>query len=49
MIAGLLVDDVPSVLQIVQEGGQHTFFDHGARMVQIERLNSPDGAEKPGP
>ncbi len=49
MIAGLLIDDVPAVWQIVQEGGQHTFFDHGARMVQIERLNSPDGAEKPGP
>ena len=44
MVAGLLVDDVSAVWQIVQEGGQHTFFDHGTRMVQIERLNSSNGA-----
>jgi uncharacterized protein (DUF4213/DUF364 family) len=43
MIAGLLIDDVPAVWQIVQEGGQHAFFDHGTRMVQIERPHaSPD-------
>ena len=43
MIAGLLIDDVPSVWKIVQEGGQHAFFDHGTRMVQIERATSTDG------
>lgn len=37
MLAGLVVDDIAPVWQIVQEGGQHTFFDHGTRMVQIER------------
>ena len=43
MIAGLLIDDVPSVWKIVQEGGQHAFFDHGTRMVQIERATCTDG------
>ena len=43
MIAGLLIDDVPSVWKIVQEGGQHAFFDHGTRMVQIERARCMDG------
>ncbi|PTY05107.1 hypothetical protein DB347_16640 [Opitutaceae bacterium EW11] len=37
MVAGLLIDDVPAVQQIVQEGGQHTFFDRGTRFIQIER------------
>jgi len=46
MIAGLLIDDVPAVWQIVHEGGQHTFFDHGTRMVQIERLDLSSHAKK---
>jgi uncharacterized protein len=37
MIAGLMIDDVPATFQLVQEGGQHAFFDHGTRMIQIER------------
>ncbi len=37
MLAGLVVEDIAPVWQIVQEGGQHAFFDHGTRMVQIER------------
>ena len=46
MIAGLVIDDVPAAWQIVQEGGQHSFFDHGTRMVQIERVRPAveDGA-----
>lgn len=37
MLAGLVVDEIAPVWQIVQEGGQHTFFNQGTRMVQIER------------
>jgi len=36
LIAGLVVDDVPAVWPIVQEGGQHSFFDSGTRMLQVE-------------
>ena len=46
MIAGLLIDDVPAVWAIVQEGGQHTFFDHGTRMIQIERSRGDDSWRK---
>jgi uncharacterized protein len=49
MIAGLLIDDVPAVWQIVHEGGQHAFFAHGTRMVQIERRHFPNGVEKDRP
>jgi uncharacterized protein (DUF4213/DUF364 family) len=37
LIAGLVVEDVSSVWPVIQEGGQHSFFDRGTRMVQIER------------
>ena len=43
MIAGLMVDEVPEVFRLIQEGGKHTFFDHGTRMVQIERARCMDG------
>jgi len=37
LVAGLIVDDAPLVWPIIQEGGQHSFFDAGTRMLQIER------------
>jgi uncharacterized protein len=36
-IAGLSVDDVPGIWRIVQEGGKHEIFEHGGRLVLIER------------
>jgi uncharacterized protein (DUF4213/DUF364 family) len=46
MIAGLMIDDVPATFQLVQEGGKHTFFDYGTRMVQIERRATAEAAGK---
>jgi uncharacterized protein (DUF4213/DUF364 family) len=43
LIAGLVVDDVPAVWPIVQEGGQHSFFDSGTRMLQVERKGVANG------
>jgi len=43
LIAGLVVDDVPAVWPIVQEGGQHSFFDSGTRMLQVERKGGAHG------
>jgi len=37
MLAGVVVDEPERVLQLVQEGGAHTFFGNGARMVIYER------------
>lgn len=36
LVAGLLVDRPDEVWPVVLEGGQHRFFDHGTRMIQIE-------------
>jgi len=43
LIAGLVVDDVSAVWPIVQEGGQHSFFDSGTRMLQVERKGGAHG------
>ncbi|OAM91360.1 DUF364 domain-containing protein [Termitidicoccus mucosus] len=37
LLAGLVVENPDEVWPVVQEGGRHAFFEHGARMVQIER------------
>ena len=37
LIGGLVVEDVPAVWPVIQEGGQHSFFDRGTRMIQFER------------
>ena len=44
LVAGLLVEDVAAVWPVIQEGGQHSFFDRGTRMVQIERAHSTKGS-----
>lgn len=43
LIAGLVVEDVGAVWPIVQEGGQHAFFDRGTRLLQIERKGGVHG------
>lgn len=43
LVAGLVVEDASAVWPIVQEGGQHSFFDHGTRMLQIERKGGVHG------
>ena len=43
LVAGLVVEDVDAVWPIVQEGGQHSFFDHGTRMLQIEKKGGAYG------
>lgn len=43
LIAGLVVENVSSVWPVVQEGGQHSFFDCGTRMIQIERRPEKGG------
>lgn len=35
LLAGLVVQDEPQILRIIQEGGQHQLFDSGARMVTL--------------
>ncbi len=37
LLAGLVVENPDAVWPVVQEGGRHSFFERGARMVQIER------------
>jgi hypothetical protein len=37
LIAGVIVEDEDAVFQRVQEGGSHTFFGNGAKMVTYER------------
>lgn len=43
LIGGLVVEDVPAVWPVLQEGGQHSFFDRGTRMVQLERRSGRVG------
>lgn len=44
LIGGLVVEDVPAVWPVIQEGGQHSFFDRGTRMIQLERRPGKAGA-----
>lgn len=37
MIAGLVVESAPDIWRVVQEGGQHSLFGPGSRMVQFEK------------
>ncbi|HNX05167.1 MAG TPA: DUF364 domain-containing protein [Opitutales bacterium] len=37
LLAGVVVEEPDRVLQLVQEGGAHTFFGNGARMVIYEK------------
>ena len=43
LLGGLIVEDAPAVWPVVQEGGQHSFFDRGTRMIQIERNGGAHG------
>ena len=43
LVAGLVVENVSAVWPVVQEGGQHSFFDRGTRMIQIERAGFSKG------
>jgi uncharacterized protein (DUF4213/DUF364 family) len=44
MLAGLVVDDQTAIFQLLKEGGQHEFFDHGTRMLTLGREQVREGA-----